>query len=331
MSASRPNAGAALHWLVWLPVAALLLTAPFILSLADQGFYLDLLTRVLILTIAVASLNLLVGWGGMVSLGHAACIGIGAYSVGIPTHYEIYNGFLHLGLALGCSAAFALITGAVCLRTKGLYFILITLAFSQMLYFIFVSMDEYGADDGLVIYRRSEFNGLLDLENPTTLYYAVLAALFLFLFLMHRLVHARFGRVIFGAKHNPARMQALGFDTYRYQLVCYILSGAMCGVAGFFLGNFTNFISPDMMDWTRSAELLFMLVVGGAGTLSGPLIGTAAFLFLQEFLSGITVHWHLIFGLLLIALVLFLGKDGLHGLAAALRNRRGHQRGSTER
>lgn len=303
---------------VYLGLIILLLAAPVIFSLTQQSFYLDILTRVLILAIAVVGLNLIVGCGGMVSLGHAAYIGIGAYSVGIPVYYDVYNGFLHLGLAVGCSAAFALITGAVCLRTRGLYFILITLAFSQMLYFTFVSVDEYGADDGLVIYRRSEFDNLLDIENPATLYYTVLAVLLLFLFLMHRLIHARFGRVILGGKHNDERMQALGFNTYRYKLVCYVLSGTMCGVAGFFLGNFTNFISPEMMDWTRSAELLFMLVAGGAGALFGPLIGTAAFILLQEFLSGITVHWHLIFGLLLIALVLFIGKSGLHGLIVAL-------------
>ncbi len=294
----------------------LLLAAPMVASMSGQSFYLDLLTRVLILAIAVLSLNLIVG-GGMISLGHAAYIGIGAYSVGIPVHYDLHNGFLHLGLAMVCSAAFALITGAVCLRTKGLYFILITLAFAQMLYFTFVSMDEYGADDGLIIYRRSEFNGLLDIENPATLYYAVLAVLLLFLFLTHRLTQARFGRVIFAIRHNDERMQALGFDTYRYKLVCYTISGTMCGVAGFFLGNFTNFISPEMIDWTRSANLLFMLVVGGVGTLSGPLIGTAAFLLLEEFLSDITVYWQLIFGLLLIALVLFFGKGGLHGLMTA--------------
>ncbi len=294
-------------------VVGLLTIAPLMILLSGQSFYLDLLTRVLILAIAVASLNLIVG-GGMVSLGHAAYLGIGAYSVGIPVHYDLYNGFLHLGLAVFCSAIFALITGAICLRTKGLYFILITLAFAQMLYFTLVSMDEYGADDGMVIYRRSEFNGLLDIENPTTLYYTVLAVLLLFLFLMHRLIHARFGRVIFATKHNDERMQALGFDTNRYKLVCYVISGTMCGFAGFFLGNFTNFISPEMIDWTHSADLLFMLVVGGSGALFGPIIGTAAFILLEEFLSGITVYWHLIFGLLLIGLVVFFGKGGLHGL-----------------
>jgi len=308
---------------VYALIVVLLLAAPPVISFAGQAFYLDLLTRALILAIAVASLNLIVGCGGMISLGHAAYIGIGAYSVGIPAYYEVYNGFIHLGLALACSAAFALLTGAVCLRTRGLYFILITLAFSQMLYFTLVSIDEYGADDGLLIHRRSEFGGALDLEHPAALYYAVLAALLLFLFAMHRLIHARFGRVIFGSKHNDSRMQALGFDTYKYRLACYVISGAMCGVAGFFLGNFTHFISPEMMDWTRSAELIFMLVIGGAGALFAPVTGTAAFLLLEEFLSGWTLHWHLMFGLLLIALVMFAGRGGLHGALMRLDHRPG--------
>jgi branched-chain amino acid transport system permease protein len=298
---------------VYLVLALLLLLVPLFISITGQVYYLDLMTRVLILAIAAVSLNLIIGYGGMISLGHAAFIGIGAYCVGIPSYYEIYNGFIHLGLAMVCSAAFALVTGAICLRTRGVYFIMITLAFAQMLYFTFVSLEEYGADDGLLIYQRSEFGGILDIENATTLYYTVLAALLLFLFLIHRLVNARFGRVIIGLRHNEERMQALGYDTYRYKLVCYVISGTMAGVAGFFLGNFTNFISPEMMDWTHSGELLFMVVLGGTGVLFAPVAGTVAYLLLEEFLSGITVYWHLIFGLMLIALVLF-GKGGLHGL-----------------
>jgi len=306
---------------VYALIIALLAVAPLVTAAAGQAFYLDLLTRALITAIAVASLNLLVGCGGMISLGHAAYLGIGAYSVGIPAYYGIDNGFIHLGLAAGCSALFALITGAVCLRTRGLYFILITLAFAQMLYFTLVSIDEYGADDGLLIDRRSAF-GALDLERPTVLYYAALATLLMFLFALHRLTRARFGRILFAAKHNDTRMQALGFDTYKHRLACYVIAGVMCGVAGFFLGNFTYFISPEMMDWTRSAELIFMLVIGGAGALFAPVTGAGAFLLLEEFLSGLTVHWHLIFGLLLIALVLFAGKGGLHGALLRLDRRR---------
>jgi len=307
---------------VYALTVALLIVAPFII--AGDAFYLDLLTRLLIIAIAVASLNLLVGCGGMISLGHAAYLGIGAYSVGIPAFYGIDNGFIHLGLALGCSAAFALITGAVCLRTRGLYFILITLAFSQMLYFTLVSIDQYGADDGLIIDRRSDF-GALDLEHPMWFYYAVLTVLFACLFALHRITRARFGRVLFGAKHSEARMQSIGFDAYQYKLVCYVIAGVMCGAAGFLLGNFTHFISPEMMDWTRSAELLFMLVVGGAGALFAPVTGAGAFILLEEFLSGLSVHWHILFGLLLIALVLFAGQGGVDGALQKLDRHRHHR------
>ncbi len=306
---------------VYFSLILLLMVAPVIIAWLEQSFYLDLLTRVLILTIAVASLNLIVSYGGMVSLGHAAYIGIGAYCVGIPSYYEIYNGFVHLGLAIVCSAIFALITGLICLRTRGLYFLLITLAFTQMLYYTFVSIDEYGADDGLLIYQRSEFGGLIDIENATTLYYLVLVVLLLSLYLMYRLTQARFGRVLFGCKHNDERMQSLGYDTYKYKLVCYVISGTFCGVAGFFLGNFTNFISPEMMDWVHSGDLIFMMVIGGAGAVFGPVTGAVTFLLLEEFLSSIWVYWHLIFGLMLIALVMF-GKGGLHGLLTRMDGRK---------
>jgi branched-chain amino acid transport system permease protein len=316
----------------WLPssvsgriYAALLLLlamAPFLLRWLDQPFYLDVLSRGLILAIAVVSLNLILGYGGMVSLGHAAYIGIGAYSVGIPAYYDYYSGWLHLALALGVGGLFALITGAICLRTKGVYFIMITMAFSQMIFFIFLSLEEYGADDGLVIYLRSEFPAWISMDSAFGLYYWILAILLLALFFIHRLVHARFGRVIVGSKFNEQRMQALGFDTYRYRLACYVLSAMLCSVAGMLLGNFAGFISPDIMSWPRSGELIFMVIIGGVGTLFGPLVGTIAFVLLEEFLSAITVYWHLIFGVMLVALVLY-GKGGIHGWLSLLDRREG--------
>ena len=298
---------------IYFVVLLLLVLAPWIFELIDQPFYLDLLSRVLILAIAAISLNLIMGYGGMVSLGHAAYLGIGAYCVGIPAYYSEYSGFMQLGYTIFFSALFALVTGALSLRTKGVYFIMITMAFTQMVYFTFVSIEEYGGDDGLVIDLRSEFPGLLNLENNTTLYYTILGFLFLCLLIVYRLVNARFGKVIVGSKHNEKRMLALGYPTYQYRLVCYVISGVMCGIAGFFLGNFTSFISPEMMDWTRSGELIFMIVMGGTGTLMGPLLGAGVFILLEEWLSNITIYWHFIFGVLLIFLVLF-GKGGLHGL-----------------
>ncbi|MCP4332804.1 MAG: branched-chain amino acid ABC transporter permease [Gammaproteobacteria bacterium] len=295
----------------------ILALAPFIFEWINQPFYLDLLSRALILAIAVVSLNLILGFGGMVSLGHAAYIGIGAYCVGIPSYYDYYNGWLHLALALSVSATFALLTGAICLRTKGVYFIMITMAFSQMVYFTFLSLEEYGADDGLVIYSRSEFPEFISMDGATSLYYWIFALLLASLFFVHRLVHARFGRVIVGSKFNEPRMQALGFNTYRYRLACYVLAAMICSLAGMLLGNFTGFISPDMIGWMRSGELIFMVIIGGVGTLFGPLVGTVIFVVLEEVLSAITVYWHLIFGILLVALVLF-GKGGIHGWLSLL-------------
>jgi branched-chain amino acid transport system permease protein len=290
----------------------LLAPAPFFFDWIGEPFYLDLLSRALIIAIAAISLNLILGYGGMVSLGHAAYIGIGAYSVGIPSYYDYYDGWLHVGVALAVSAAFALVTGAISLRTRGVYFIMITMAFSQMVYFTFLSLEEYGADDGLVIYSRSEFPDWISMDSSYGLYYWIFALLLVALYFTHRLVHSHFGRVIVGSRFNEARMQALGFETYRYRLVCYVLSAMLCSLAGVLLGNFTGFISPDMIGWARSGELIFMVIIGGTATLFGPLVGTIAFVLLEEFLSAITVYWHLIFGVMLVALVLF-GKGGIHG------------------
>ncbi len=299
----------------WVMVLVLVILAlvPVFVALSGNYFYLDVATRLIILAIAAVSLNLILGYGGMISFGHAAYLGIGAYAVGIPAYYEIYDGYLQITLAVVLSALFALITGAICLRTRGIHFIMITMAFSQMLFFGLVSIEEYGGDDGLVIEYRSEFSGLLDLEQATQLYYAALVSLVVFLFLIGRLIQARFGMVIQGTKGNDRRMRSLGFDTYRYQLACYVISGAICGYAGALLGNFTNFISPEMMDWTRSGELIFMVVLGGGGTLFGPVIGAAAFILLEEVLSGLWLYWQFIFGLILILVVIF-AKRGLMGL-----------------
>jgi len=297
---------------LYLLLLLMLAPAPHFFDWIGQPFYLDLLSRALIIGIAAISLNLILGFGGMVSLGHAAYIGIGAYCVGIPSYYDYYNGWLHLGLALVVSAVFALITGAISLRTRGVYFIMITMAFSQMVYFTFLSLEEYGADDGLVIYSRSEFPEWLSMDSSSALYYWIFAVLLLSLYFTHRLVHSRFGRVIVGARFNEQRMQALGFDTYRYRLACYVIAAMICSVAGVLLGNFTGFISPDMIGWARSGELIFMIIIGGTATLFGPLLGTIAFVVLEEFLSSITVYWHLIFGVMLVALVLY-GKGGIHG------------------
>lgn len=295
---------------------ALLALAPQITTWLGQPFWLDLVTRIVILAIAAISLNLILGYGGMISFGHAAYIGIGAYAVGIPAYYGEYSAWVQLPIALGASALFALVTGLISLRTRGVYFIMITLAFAQMVYFAFVSIEEYGADDGLVIEVRSRTGvGFIDLENNTHLYYVALAALALVTWGVRRVVRSRFGLVLRGSRDNDARMHALGYHTLRYRLACYVLAGMIAGLAGWLLGNFTSFISPEMMDWTRSGELIFMVVLGGTASTLGPLLGAAAFILLEEVLSGFSIYWPLAFGLILIAVVLFYrgGLDRLLG------------------
>ncbi len=285
------------------------------LALADQPFYIGVLSRAMILSIAAVSLNLLLGYGNMMSFGHAAYIGIGAYTVGIFAYYEIYDGFIQWPVGLAVSALVALIFGAISLRTKGVYFIMITLALAQMLYFLGVSIDEYGADDGLVIDVRSEFAGLIDLEDRFVLYYVILIFLALTVFFIRQLVASRFGVVIRSARSNEARLRALGYPVGRYKLTGFVIAGVICGLAGLLLGNFTNFVNPDMMHWTRSGELIFMVVLGGLGSVFGPVFGAFAFLLLEEFLSDLTIHWQIIFGPFLVLVVLFVrgGIDSLLG------------------
>ena len=305
----------------WVNAAVIVVLAlvPGIVNLTDNAFFLDLATRFVILAIAAVSLNLILGYGRMISFGHAAYIGIGAYAVGIPAYYEIYNGYLHILIAMSVSAVFALVTGLVCLRTRGVNFIMITMAFAQMVFFAFVSIEEYGGDDGLVIEMRSEFGSLVDLENPSVLYYVCFVSLLLVLYVIRRMVRSRFGMVIQGARGNEPRMQSLGFNTFRYKLVCYVIAGTICGFAGALLGNFTNIISPEMMDWTRSGELIFMVVLGGTGSVFGPVLGTSVFLLLEEILSGLWLYWQLAFGIFLILAVLF-AKGGIDGLLSGRRS-----------
>ena len=296
-------------WVTLVVLVALALLPVFV-SMTGREFFLVLATRLVILAIAAVSLNLILGYGRMISFGHAAYLGIGAYAVGIPAYYEIYNGFIHIGIAVVVSAAFAFLTGLVCLRTRGVNFIMITMAFSMMVFFAFVSIEEYGGDDGLVIEVRSEFGRWVNLENDTVLYYVCFVSLLGILYLIRRIVHSRFGMVIQGARGNEDRMQSLGFDTFRYRLVCYVIAGALCGYAGALLGNFTSFISPEMMDWTRSGELIFMVVLGGTSSLFGPVLGAGLFILLEEILSGFWLYWQLIFGIFLILVVLF-AKGGI--------------------
>jgi branched-chain amino acid transport system permease protein len=266
----------------------------------------------MIFAIAAVSLNLILGYGGLVSFGHAAYLGIGAYAVGILAHHGIDNGFLQFAVAIVASAAIALVIGAVSIRTSGVYFIMITLAFTQMLFYLGISLEEYGGDDGMRLAARSRFFGL-DLGSPTPFYYFVLALLAGCLYFVHRLVNSRFGMVIRAAKSNEARTRAIGLAPYPYRLVAFVIAGAMCGIAGALLVNQTAYLTPEFMNWTRSGEIMFMVILGGIATLVGPLLGAAALLLLEDLLAAWTTHWQIILGPILVLVVIF-SRRGLAGL-----------------
>jgi branched-chain amino acid transport system permease protein len=294
-------------------VFLVLALVPVLAALASQPFYLDLFRRIMIFAIAAVSLDLILGFGGMVSFGHAAYLGLGAYAVAIPAFYGIDSGLVQWPLALALSGAVAGVIGAVSLRTSGVSFIMITLAFAQMLYYLGISITAWGADDGMRLARRSRFGGAVDLGNPYVFYYVVFALLIGLLWLGHRAVHARFGVVVRAARSNEARMQSIGFATFRYRLTAFAIAGAVCGLAGALLANQTEYLTPSYMHWTRSGDIMVMVILGGMGTLFGPVLGAIVLLLLEDVLSAWTVHWQVVLGPLLVLVVLY-GRGGLYGL-----------------
>jgi len=292
-------------------VLAALAAVPLYAWAAGDASALDLGIRVMVFALAALSLDLILGFGGMISFGHAAYLGVGAYAVGILSHYGITDGFLHLAVAIATSAVIAFLIGAVCLRTTGVYFIMITLAFAQMLFFLGVSLEKFGGDDGMTIWKPADYH-LFTAADRYALYYAVLVLLILGLAASLQLIDSRFGQVLRGAKSNERRMRALGYATYRYKLAAFTLAGAMCGLAGALLANLTGFVAPAYMAWTRSGELLVMVILGGIGSLAGPIVGSAVLLMMEHVLSRVTQHWMLILGPILVLLVLF-AKRGIYG------------------
>jgi len=305
-----------------------LLFIPQLTAAAGQPALLALASRILIYAIAAASLNFVLGYGGMVSFGHAAFFGIGAYTVGIlfahHTAGESLFGFIPgsnqmlvtLPAALIVSGVFAAAIGALSLRTGGVQFIMITLAFAQMLFFFFVSLKAYGGEDGIIIRRTNELPGL-NMRDKVTLYYVILGFAALFFVALWRVVNSSFGAVLKGIRQNERRMAALGFAPYRYKLYAFILSGMGAGFAGALMANFLRFASPDMMHWTKSGELMIMVILGGVGSFFGPIFGAAAFMILETFLAGWTEHWPLALGAILLVVVLGT-KGGINGLLARI-------------
>ena len=296
-------------------VSAVLLAAlglvPVIAATIGEPYYVTFFTRIVIFAIAATGLNLILGYGAMVSFGHSMYIGIGAYAVGILSFHGIGNGWIQLGAALVTGAAFAAVIGIVCLRTSGVAFIMITLAFAQMVYFLAIGLKEYGGDDGLAIGARSNF-GAFSLASNTVLYYTAFAVLVVVLIVFDRLVHSRFGMVLRGCRSNERRMAALGFPTLRYRLVAYVISALVCVIAGMLLANLAKFAAPSYMAWQASGDLIVMIVLGGMGTIVGPTAGAVALLVLEEVLSGVTTHWMIVLGPVIVLIVLT-AKKGLYG------------------
>jgi branched-chain amino acid transport system permease protein len=316
-SAAARAVEAPVSTLVLAALVGLLAITPLLARLGPESYVLSLVTRAMILAIAVVSLDLIVGYGALVSLGHAAFLGIGAYAVAILSHHGLPEVLVHVGVAVAAAAVFAAATSAVSLRASGVYYIMSTLAFGQMLFFLAVSLSAYGGDDGITLPGRSVLFGLPAFASDVGFYYVVLATLIGAYAVTRCIVASRFGRVLRGIRENPVRMQAIGFAPFLYQLAACIIAGAMCSVAGVLLANQTEFVSPAYMTWQRSVELLAMVILGGLGTLYGPILGTLAFLLLEEALSSLTEHWKLIFAPLLILVVLE-GRGGLAGLMSRL-------------
>ncbi len=312
---TRPRLRHRLGRLLTLAEVALLLllaAAPWLAAAFDRPFLLDLATRLAILAMAAVSLNLILGLAGLVSFGHAAFLGIGAYAVAIPAWHAVYggaewlasdSGLFHFALAALLGGAFALLTGLIALRTRGVHFLMITMAFGQMVFWLIASQETYGGDDGLTIDVRSVLPGL-NLDDPAQMHMLAMAGLVLALAVFLWVRAVPFGLSLAGARANAARTTALGFPVFRLRLAAYVLAGVLASLAGALMANFTAYVSPAMTDWTRSGELMFMVILGGAARPLGPLTGAAVFVLLEEALSSLTTYWHLPFGLLLMAVAL---------------------------
>ena len=292
---------------------------PLAMHAMDQQFYVSFATRVLIYAMAAASLNLVLGYGGMVSFGHAAFFGAGAYIVGILAVEGVTSLWIAWPTAIAVAALAACVIGAVSLRTRGVYFIMITLAFAQMMYYVFVSMKAYGGDDGLSLPARSTPGFGVSLSNDFVWYYLVLVLLMIILYLLHRLLRSRFGRVIEAIRENETRATAIGYPVYRYKLLCFVISGAIAGLAGALIANQTSYVGPALLHWVQSGTLMIMVILGGVGRFWGGPVGAVVLLALEEGFSGspllgeYALHWQLPVGVILLAVVL-LAPQGIAGL-----------------
>lgn len=293
--------------LLVLGLLILMLALPAILAAFGQTFYLGLLSRMLIYALAATSLNLILGYGGMDSFGHAVFLGLGGYGVAIAADHGITSALVAWPLALLAVAVFAVVMGMVSLRTRGVHFLMITLAMAEMAYYFFVSLRTYGGDDGLTMMRRSQFGweSWWPTQRDTGFYYLCLMFLVLGLWGSWRLVHSHFGRILVGLRENETRMHTIGFPVQRIKLVAFVIAAMMCGVAGMLNAELNKFISPSTMHWSQSGMLMVMVIIGGAGKPWAGVLGAVIFLMLEEVLAHFTERWQLPMGFLLLGLVVW--------------------------
>ncbi|MCK9513597.1 MAG: branched-chain amino acid ABC transporter permease [Pigmentiphaga sp.] len=308
-------------WLIALGLIALL---PFAPEPWSGTYYLSLATKILVYGIFAMSLQLLVGYTGLVSLGHAAFFSAAAYMVYVLTpEYEVANGWWILLGSMAAAALLALVIGALVMRTRGIYFIMVTLAFAQLVYFIFHDVPFFGGSDGTYIYMRPEFSlfgwQFVDLENSAQFYWFVLALLAITLGLLHLILRSRLGHAFIGIKHNEQRMRATGFATVRYKIASFVIGGAFAGLAGCLFAIQYGFVNPELASWHKSGDALMMIILGGLGSMAGAVVGAFAFVMLGEWYQDISEHWTLLLGLTIIAVVVLMPNGLVGGLRDLLR------------
>ncbi|MFM8547119.1 MAG: branched-chain amino acid ABC transporter permease, partial [Betaproteobacteria bacterium] len=290
------------------PLMVIVLSAfalvPVYCWMVDSVYPLTLFGRILVFALAAMGLNLAMGFGGMVSLGHAMYVGFGAYAVGIASALGIESGVAHLAIAAQVTAIVATPLGWIALRTQGIAFIMITLAFAQLFYYVFVSLRMFGGDDGMTIQKLSAFGPLT--ANKVAIYLSLVIALVAALWLLSRIVASRFGLVLRATMVSDRRVNAVGTPSLPYRLVAYVISAELCALAGYFLANLTSFVSPAYMAWTISGELIVMALLGGSATVFGPVVGATALILLEEGLKIFTDRWALVLGPVIVLIVVFL-------------------------
>lgn len=293
---------------------------PLAALLADDPYLLSIFERFLIFAVAASSLNLILGYGGMVSFGHAVYLGVGAYATGLMANSGYEALWLQVPVVVVVSAIAAFLIGKIALRTTGVHFIMITLALAQILYYLAQSSSAFGGDDGMVISARSALWPGFDAYDPWQFYAFVAVTALVLLGLVDLVARSDFGRRLVATRENAQRANALGFDVTGTRLVAFVIAGAVCGLAGMLLANQSEFATPGYADWRRSGELLAIVILGGVGTRSGPILGAMVFVVVEHYLVSVTPHWPILFGPLLILVVLFF-HSGLAGLVKALGGR----------